>query len=73
MSKYCQFERKTPMSTKNEYIDFSGNRAPLKICSLTTAKVPAISLFENLTPDCKPVTTKSRRHTEADQSFIAMK
>ncbi|KAG8179723.1 hypothetical protein JTE90_006628 [Oedothorax gibbosus] len=52
-------------------IEFSGNRAPLKICSLTTAKVPAISLFENLTPDCKPVTTKSRRHTEADQSFIA--
>ena len=52
-------------------IEFQGNRAPLKICSLTTAKVPAVSLFENLTPDCKPVTTKSRRHTEADQSFIA--
>ncbi|XP_046407451.1 uncharacterized protein LOC124172088 [Ischnura elegans] len=52
-------------------IEFHGEQTPLKICSLATARVPAASLFANLTPDCKPVITKSRRHTESDKIFIA--
>jgi hypothetical protein len=52
-------------------IEFCGDRSPLKLCSLATARVPAVSLFANLTPDCKPIVTKSRRQTDADKVFIA--
>jgi predicted aspartyl protease len=42
-------------------IEFSGDEPPLKICSLAVAEVPPVSLFSNLSPDCKPLITKSRR------------
>ncbi|XP_054722967.1 uncharacterized protein LOC129232889 [Uloborus diversus] len=52
-------------------IEFHGDKTPLRICSLATARIPAVSLFANLTPDCKPIITKSRRQTEEDKLFIA--
>lgn len=52
-------------------INFSGDKPPLEICSLAVASVSPVSLFTNLTPDCKPVITKSRRHTTEDHQFIA--
>lgn len=51
-------------------INFKGNKPPLEICSLATANVAPVSLFTNLTPDCKPVITKSRRHSIEDHKFI---
>ena len=49
---------------------FNGSQEPLSICGVAAAKVDAPSLFENLTKDCKPVATKSRRHSVADERFI---
>lgn len=52
-------------------INFNGVRRPLKICSVAIAQVPPVSLFANLTPDCRPIITKSRRQTEEDTRFMA--
>jgi hypothetical protein len=52
-------------------IQFNGERPPLKICSLAVAQISPVSLFANLTPDCRPIATKSRRQTEEDQILIA--
>ena len=49
---------------------FNGSQEPLSICGVAAAKVDAPSLFENLTKDCKPVATKSRRHSVANERFI---
>ena len=43
---------------------------PRTTCSLSTLKVAPPSLFENLTPDCKPIVTKSRRYSAGDRAFI---
>ncbi|XP_038652364.1 uncharacterized protein LOC119965671 [Scyliorhinus canicula] len=40
------------------------------VCSLASLKVDPPSLFANLTPDCKPVATRSRRYSAQDRSFI---
>ena len=52
-------------------INFGGCKPALHICSVTVATIPPVSLFANLSADCKPITTKSRRHTPDDQNFIA--
>lgn len=51
-------------------VGFDGNRPPLNICSLAIAQVLPVSLFSNLSPDCKPIITKSRRHTDEDNKFM---
>ncbi|XP_024885915.1 uncharacterized protein LOC112463647 [Temnothorax curvispinosus] len=52
-------------------IAFSGKRPTLNICSVAVARVRPVSLFANLTPDCTPIATKSRRHSKKDRQFIA--
>ncbi|XP_062888949.1 uncharacterized protein LOC134337687 [Mobula hypostoma] len=37
---------------------------------LSTLRIPPPPLFTNLTPDCKPVATKSRRYSAGDRAFI---
>ncbi|XP_072368251.1 uncharacterized protein [Scyliorhinus torazame] len=51
-------------------LKFGGPLPPLIVCSLVTLKVDPPSLFANLTPDCKPVTTRSRRYSTQDRTFI---
>lgn len=51
-------------------IVFKGPLPSLKICSLAIAKVRPISLFANLDVNCKPIATKSRRHSEENNKFI---
>ncbi|KAG8171472.1 hypothetical protein JTE90_008886 [Oedothorax gibbosus] len=51
-------------------IDFDGDKPPLKICSLTIVQISPVSLFTNLTPDYRPITTRSRRQTQEDRQFI---
>lgn len=53
---------------KNHFliIDFCENKPPLESCSLGIANVTPVSLFTNLTPDFKPVITKSRWHILED-------
>jgi len=49
---------------------FSGSEDPLSVCGVAAANVTAPSLFENLSEDCKPIATKSRRHSDLDERFI---
>ena len=51
-------------------ISFGGPLPPLTICSLATLRVSPQSLFANLTPDCRPIATKSRHYSAGDQAFI---
>ncbi|XP_055862342.1 uncharacterized protein LOC106074444 [Biomphalaria glabrata] len=55
---------------ENLQIPFSGKRPPLCVSTLRPAKVEAPSLFGNLSPNCTPVATKSRRHSLLDSKFI---
>jgi hypothetical protein len=51
-------------------IPFGGKRGVLRLCGLTAVKIESPPLFSNLSPDCKPIATKSRRHAPDDDQFI---
>ena len=55
---------------KSVEIPFGGSGPSLTVCSLATMAVPLPTLFGKLTPDCRPVTTKSRWHMVRDEKFI---
>ena len=55
---------------KSVEITFGGSEPTLHVCALKAMNVPQPSLFQNLTPDCKPVAVKSRRYTADDSKFI---
>lgn len=42
---------------------------PSQTCGLASLKVEPPSLFANLTPDCRPIATRSRRYSAADRDF----
>ena len=42
-------------------LQLGGEKPPLVICGLSTLAVEPPSLFENLSPECKPVAAKSQR------------
>ncbi|KRY22914.1 Retrovirus-related Pol polyprotein from transposon gypsy [Trichinella patagoniensis] len=54
----------------NLTVSSGGPKAPLTICGLALAKIPAPSLFANLSTNCKPVAVKSRRYSVAEAKFI---
>ncbi|XP_054712929.1 uncharacterized protein LOC129222440 [Uloborus diversus] len=49
---------------------FSGSQPALKICNLAVAKVIPVSIFANLSQNCTPIATKSRRHSSADNRYM---
>ena len=49
---------------------FGGDKPNLNICNLATLNVDTPSLFQNLSENCKPIATKSRRYSEPDKQFI---
>ena len=51
-------------------VDYGGSEPALKVCALSKVKIPPVELFKNLTPDCKPIATNSRRFSEEEQIFI---
>ena len=53
-------------------IPFNGDKDSFSVCSVAAANIEPPALFINLTPDCSPVATKSRRHSDSDESFIEM-
>ena len=52
-------------------IAFGGPKSALSICGLAASGLSPPSLFQNLSSDCKPVATRSRRFCEADKKFIS--
>ena len=51
-------------------IPFNGKKPPFNVCGLLAANIEPPELFAHLAPNCKPITTKSRRHSFSDQRFI---
>ena len=52
-------------------ISFKGPRAPLSLCNFAAVKIDPPTLFGNLSENCKPIATKSRRFNEPDKKFIS--
>ena len=51
-------------------VEFGGEKPPLTVCSLLIFKVDPPSLFENLSPNAKPISTRRRRYSKEDYDFI---
>ena len=51
-------------------ISFGGSQDILKICTLTKNSCAPIKLFRNLTPNCKPIATKSQNDSTENTQFI---
>ena len=47
-----------------------GSQPPLSVSSFSKATVPPVQLFRNLSDNCRPIATKSRRFSTADTQFI---
>ncbi|GIX82901.1 hypothetical protein CDAR_461391 [Caerostris darwini] len=52
-------------------INLRDDKKPLKIWALAAFQILPVSLYKNLTPDCKSISTKSRRHLEENFHFMA--
>ena len=53
-------------------IHFGGEKPTLHLGELRIVKNPTpVSLFKHLSNDCRPIATKSRHYSNADQSFIS--
>ena len=52
-------------------MEFGGLKAPLRVCSLAVANVEPPPLFSNLSSNCRPIATKSRKHSKDDAVFIS--
>ncbi|XP_059838259.1 uncharacterized protein LOC132400840 [Hypanus sabinus] len=73
--QFCGTSSHTPLLTTHTHghthpIQNQANSCATDTCSLSTLKIPPPPLFANLTPDCKPVATKSRRYSAGDRAFI---
>ena len=65
----------------NLKIQFKGKRSDLKlskefednqpVCNVIQAKLKPVSLFSNMSTDCRPIACKSRRYSEEDLHFIS--
>ena len=55
---------------KSVTFSFNGPEPPLEVCGLAALKVDPPDLFSNLTPNCKPIATKSRKYNVPDKQFI---
>ena len=49
---------------------YGGNKPPLSICSFSTLNMDAAEPFANLTQNCHPIASKSRRYSKDDLEFI---
>ena len=56
----------------HESIQFetSGPRPALTVCGVAGMHLEPPSLFANLTPDCKPISTPTRHHSQPERAFI---
>jgi len=51
-------------------LEYGGKLPPIVLCGLTTLRVDPPELFSNLTADCHPVASKSRRYSFDDRKCI---
>ena len=56
---------------KHKFVQFNeGDSPPIVVSAFSTLKVAPPALFNNLTADCHPIATKSRKYTLPDRIFI---
>lgn len=55
---------------ENIEITFGGKLDPLRISNSIPASVTSPRLFSNLTPDCRPIATRSRPISQEDSKFV---
>jgi hypothetical protein len=55
---------------KNVVFNYGGPDPPLVGCGFIVLNMDPPEPFANLTPDCHPIATKSRRYSQEDLSFI---
>ena len=58
------------ISKSSTRVEYGGSKPTLTFCALTTLNVEPPMLFANLSKDCKPIATKSRKFSKPDQQFI---
>ena len=51
-------------------IKYGGDEPSLTFCALASLAAEPTFLFANLTEDCRPIATKSLRHSSEDREFI---
>lgn len=51
-------------------VHYGGSQPSLSVCSFSKIAMPPVQLFRNLSDDCRPIATKSRRFSAADSQFI---
>ena len=49
---------------------FGGIKPRFTVCGLARSHLPAPNLFSNLSQDCRPIATQSRRFNASDRKFI---
>ena len=55
---------------KSLSLQLGESKPTLSVCALSTLSIPPPSPFANLTPDIKPIATKSRKYSSTDRTFI---
>jgi hypothetical protein len=55
---------------KNVVFNYGGPEPPLVVCGFSMLNMDPPEPFANLTPDCYPIATKSRRYSQEDLLFI---
>ena len=50
--------------------NFGGSKPTIEVCGLAALNVEPPEVFANLSPDCKPIATKSRKYSSHDKKFI---
>jgi RNase H-like domain found in reverse transcriptase/Integrase core domain/Reverse transcriptase (RNA-dependent DNA polymerase)/Aspartyl protease len=55
---------------KSLTVHYGGDLPSIVLCGLTTLRVKPPDLFANLTADCHPIASKSRRYSLDDRKFI---
>ena len=55
---------------KSVNFNFGGPECPLHLGVFEPLRAKPVRLFDHLTPECQPITAKSRHYSRADQAFI---
>ena len=55
---------------KNVVFNYGGPEPPLSVCGFSTLNISPPEPFANLSADCHPIATKSRRYSRDDLDFI---
>ena len=53
-------------------VNYGGSRPVLNVSAIAKVKMPPVELFKNLSDDCRPIATTSRKYSKDEEAFIDM-